>query len=66
MIEDSLISIRDYMSAIDMYFDVRETDYKNPHLRGDGDSLIWHLKEARAYQHNRIMGRVDPIKDGLI
>jgi len=32
MIENGLSSIRDYMSAIDIFFDVTETDYKQSHL----------------------------------
>lgn len=66
MIEEILKNIREYMTAIDMYFDETETDYKDPHLRGDGDSLIYYLKKAKAYDENRLAGRVDALRDGLI
>jgi hypothetical protein len=54
MIENGLSSIRDYMSAIDTFFDATETDYKQPHLRGDGDSLIHYLEDVRAYHQYRL------------
>ncbi|HKU73982.1 MAG TPA: hypothetical protein VJR02_08695 [Pyrinomonadaceae bacterium] len=54
MIDNGLSSIRDYMSAIDTFFDATETDYKQPHLRGDGDSLIHYLEEVRAYHQHRL------------
>lgn len=66
MIEEVLKDIREYMTAVDMYFDETETDYKDPHLRGDGDSLIYYLRKAKAYDENRGAGRLDPSRDGLI
>ena len=54
MIENGLSSIRDYMSAFDTFFDATETDYKQPHLRGDGDSLIHYLEEVRAHHLDRL------------
>jgi hypothetical protein len=66
MIEDILKTIRDYMSAIESFFGETETDYREPQLRGDGDSLIYYLRKAHAYDRNRIEGNVNPVKDGLL
>lgn len=42
-----------------------ETEYADIPLRGDGDQIVWYLKESRAYHKHRITGHVDPEVDGL-
>jgi hypothetical protein len=65
MVEEALKSLRQYMDAVQTYFEGADTGYEDLGLRGDGDSIIWYLKEARAYRKHRIDGRVDPVEDGL-
>lgn len=65
MIETALESFRNLLNEIEKHFDGNETEYVDFGLRGDGDSIIHYLKEAKAYRLHRIHGRVDPVADGV-
>jgi hypothetical protein len=65
MIETALEGFRNLLNEIERQFDGNETEYVDFGLRGDGDSIIHYLKEAKAYHHHRIHGRVDPVADGV-
>ncbi|HVS80323.1 MAG TPA: hypothetical protein VHE60_01145 [Pyrinomonadaceae bacterium] len=43
-----------------------ETDYADVPLRGDGDQVIWYLKQAKAYHKHRVSGHVDLKEDGVV
>ena len=66
MIEEALAAIRQYMGDLHMALKNAETEYSDIPLRGDGDQMVWYLKEAGAYRKHRINGKVDPEKDGLV
>lgn len=61
MIENALKSFRKLLNDIELHFDGNDTEYEGSDLRGDGDSIIRYLKEAKAYRQHKICGRVDPV-----
>jgi AbiU2 len=66
MVEEALVVIREFMNHLHMALKNAETEYADIPLRGDGDQIVWYLKEAGAYHKHRISGKVDPEKDGLV
>lgn len=65
MIETALASLRNFLNEIEKHLDGNETEYLDFDMRGDGDSIIHYLKEAKAYRQHRIHGRVDPVAEGV-
>ena len=65
MIEEALAAIRQYMGDLHMALKNAETEYADVPLRGDGDQIVWYLKESRAYHKHRISGHVNSEADGL-
>jgi|SRR6267143_192490 len=66
MIENVLKSFRSLLNDIEFHFDGNDTEYEGINLRGDGDSIIRYLKEAKAYRQHKIYGRVDPANNGVL
>ena len=64
--ENVLKSFRSLLNDIEFHFDGNDTEYEGIELRGDGDSIIRYLKEAKAYRQHKVYGRVDPAKDGVL
>ncbi len=52
MVEDVLKVIRQLMNRIEIYFTNSETGYQHFIQTGDGESLIWVLKDAIVHQEN--------------
>lgn len=66
MIENALKRFRKILNDVESYVDGNQTEYEKSNLRGDGDSMIRYLKEAKAYRQHKIHGKVDPAKDGIL
>lgn len=66
MVENALKMFRNLLNEIHIHFDSNDTEYVDFELRGDGDSMIYYLKEAKAYHQHRIHGAVDPAADGVL
>jgi AbiU2 len=66
MVEEALVTLRTLMSHIHLVLKKSETDYADVPLRGDGNQIVYYLKEAAAYHEHRIHGRVDPVEDGVV
>jgi len=66
MVEEALAGFRQFICDLHMALKNAETDYADIPLRGDGDQIVWYLKEAGAYRKHRIAGRVDPEEDGIL
>jgi hypothetical protein len=66
MIGDALASLRDFTNAIGVHFRGAETDFQIPGaMIGEGDALIYQLKEAKAYRKHQMEGRVNPFEDEI-
>jgi hypothetical protein len=66
MIEEALESVRNFTNAIGEHVQGAPTDFQTPGaLLGEGDDLIYRLKEAKAYRMHQMEGTVNPITDGI-
>lgn len=66
MVEDALAIVRQFMTELHIALKNADTEYADIDLRGDGDQIVWYLKQAGAYRKHRVSGHVDPEADGLV
>lgn len=64
-IEKALECVRNFTNTIGLHYTGVGTDFQTPALFGEADSLVYLIKEAKAYRKHQIAGRVNPYEDGL-